>query len=200
MRLKPSVTIPLAIAAIMLGVAGLIASLLYITASYGHHINDGPRVTLPATNIPLDLKPGIPYAIQQEITGSHITVNQPLTELESDTEITLVDSATNAPVEYDRVNWYRQIAYFGLRDKRRTIAEFTPPDSGKITLSIPNAEPGQVVYIGPHHSVFADTTLPKIQIASLASLIAILVGVGLILAHLVRRSHVSLDRPVTGEA
>jgi hypothetical protein len=200
MRLKSSNTIPLALAAIALGILGLFATLLYLAASYGHHINEGPRVTLPATDITLDLKPGIPYAIQQELTGSHVTVNQPLVELQSDTEIVLLDTLTTQPVEYTRTDWYRVIQFFGLRDKRRTIAEFTPPPSGQVTLSIPNAEPGQVVFVGPHHTVFASTTLPKVQIAALVSLIAVLLGVGLILAHLARRSHVSLDRPVTDEA
>lgn len=200
MRLKPSVTIPLAIAAITLGVAGLFATLLYLAASFGHHLNEGPRVTLPASNITLELEPGIEHAVYQELTGSHITVNQPLTELDDETPITLADTSTNEPIESTAVSWTTTITFFGLNDTRRALAQFTPPPSGQVTLTLPQAQPGQVLYIGPTHRVYNDTTLPKVQIAALASLIAILIGVGLILAHLIKRSHVSLDRPVTGEA
>lgn len=200
MRLKSSTAVPAAIGLITLGVLGLLFTLGYLALSYGLFINSGPRVTLPATDITLELEPGVEHAIYQEITGSHVTVNQPLAELERETEITLTDTTTAEPIELDRVYWFSQLAFFKLRDKRRALAEFTPPDSGQVTLTLADAEPGQVVYIGPTHRVYADTTLPTIQIMGLSSLIAVLLGVGLILMHLIKRSHVSLDRPHTDEA
>ncbi|GEM_PF-2322875 len=197
MRLPTSIAIPAAIGLIVLGVLGLVGTLGYLAVSYGLFINSGPRVTLPASGIALELEPGVEHAVYQEVTGAHITVNQPLVELGDDAEIVLTDSVEQTPVEFERVNWYMQVAFFGLRDRRRAVAQFTPPEPGRVTLTIADAEPGQVVYIGPTHRVYAGTTLPRVQIAALVALIAVLVGVGLILAHLVKRSHVSLDRPVT---
>lgn len=200
MRLKPSITIPLALVLIVVGVLGHIASVVHLAVTYGHFINKGPRVTLPAADIPLQLTPGTEHAVFQEITGAHITVNQPLVELTEDSPIDLRATDTGEPIRFERADWTMFISFFGLDDRRRALAVFTPPDSGAVTLSIPDAAPGQVVYVGMTHNVFAEEVLPRYRIPVLASLISVLVGVGLILAHLVNRSRVSLERPVTGEA
>jgi len=197
MRLPSSVTMPAALLAIVLGVAGLFATLIFMIVSYGHFLNEGTRVNLPADAVALEVRPGVEHAVFHEVTGSHITVNRPLLDLPKDAAVTISDAATGAQIEHADVDMFTQVSFFGLRDRRRAFAQFDPPASGQVTLHVADVPEGQVFYIGPTHRVYNKETLPKVQAAALSSLVLVLIGVTFVLVHLTRRSHVSLDRPVT---
>lgn len=194
MRPRALISAPAGLAAIIVAVVVLIADGIALSTTYGRFINSGPRVTVPAT-VTLELEPGLDYVIYHEVTGSHVTVNRPLADLPGTMTVTLADAATNDPIEATDADWFMQLAWFGLRDRRDAVREFVSPPSGRITLEVAGVEPEQVFYVGPRHTVYAARTWPWIAGVALLAMFLLIGGTAALLIDLARRTRLGVAHP-----
>lgn len=186
MRFLRAVPLAVVVLLVLLGVAGLVACPITFMVTGGHFLNSGQRVTVPAS-VELTLDPTHEHTIFHERTGSHITVNQPLTALPDDLTVTLTDADTGAPVPTAPASEQLFVTFFDLHDLRHGFATFTPPPSGRVRFNAAGSfTTPQVFYVGPSSSVYMKTTLPLIRLGMIASMLALLLAGVCVIARLMR--------------
>lgn len=181
-------TLPIAIALIVLGLALILTAGARAIINYFQFQDSGVRITVPASQVLLQLDPDTPCVLAHRVTGSHVTTNRPQIELPDDITIELIDTETNLPIEFQRVTGYYQTYIFGFNSRRDGVAVFTAPPSGGVMLTVAGFEPETIFSVGPAQEVFDREVLP-IYIAWLVASVAVLfLGVTLIIARLANPS------------
>jgi hypothetical protein len=184
MRILRAIPVTLSLVLILLGLAGVATSVIGFVVTGGGFLNEGVRVTVPAS-VELTLETGKPHGVYHEINGSHVTLNQPFADLPADTVITLTDGSTGQPIEAITVSELLHVEFFGLRDHRLCVRTFTPPASGLVRLDVSGSfDTPQVLYLGPTHQVYVNSTLPKVQAGLIGASMLILLGAAGIVARI----------------
>lgn len=176
MRFLRAIPLSVSFLLLLLGLGGIVTTLVGLIVTAGSFLNEGARITVPAS-VEVVLDPEKPHRVYHELNGSHITINQPFADLPADTVIGLSDAATGLPIESQNLSEPFNVNFFALRDRRLAVRAFTPPPGGRVRVDVSGTFPSsQVLYIGPTHTVYATGTLRGVQASFVVSLGVILLA------------------------